>query len=348
LLALHLTEPVAEPALAKARQQVLASAGLQPQRQGQVKDLLVGEEHLGGPPGPPLQLLQSLPISDQGELLAQLVLFQRGATGLTEGTRQALGIVADRFLIVARYLRQIKEIEQVKADFVSMLVHDLRAPLTGIRGFNNTLAQGFYGAVNPEQQTALDHVESGCDRMLGLIGDILDLSKLEAGKLKIYPAPLQLRGVAERALRDLAPLFQEKEIEVHLDLAADTPYIFADGKQLARVFVNLLANAAGYTPAGGRVTISAGQPEACPIRQLKGYLEVCVTDTGDGIPTELQQQLFRRFQQLQGRGGFPKGTGLGLAICREIVTLHQGEIWVESPLADGRGSRFHFTLPLAE
>ncbi len=348
LLAFHLTEPVTEAAFADARQQTLTAAGLQHLRPAQWETVLVGEDFLDTAAGEPLRLLHSLPIADQGEFLAQLVLFHHDRTALTEGTRQALGIVADRFLIVARYLRQFKEIEQVKADFVSMLVHDLRSPLTSIRGFSNALAQGLYGAVNPDQQAALDNVESGCDRMLGLIGDILDLSKLEAGKLKIHLSPLHVKAVAERAVRDLNPLFQEKEIEVRLELDETTPYILADGKQLARVFVNLLANAANFTPTGGRVTISAAQPDPCHNRLLKNCLEISVTDTGEGIPTALQQQLFGRFQQLQGRGGFPKGTGLGLAICREIVSLHQGDIWVESPLADGRGSRFHFTLPLAE
>jgi len=286
-------------------------------------------------------LLQALPIVDGGELRAHLAIFHRGEIQLSEGIRHALTIVADRFLIVVRYLLKTREIEQVKADFISMLVHDLRAPLTSIRGFTTVLADGAYGAVNDEQKSALENVENGCDRLLTLIEDILDLNKLEAGKLKLHPAPLQLRPVAERILADLGPIFTEKSLQVPLDLADDLPYVLADGKQLTRVLANLLSNAAKFSPPGGTVVLAAGAPP----NPAKPILQVSVTDEGEGIPAEMQKLLFGKFQQLPTRGVFRKGTGLGLAICREIVTLHGGQIWVESPIGPQGGSRFLFTLP---
>ncbi len=349
LLALDLCEGTDETTLAEIRRQVSNAAGLKSHHQTQIRQFLIGAEHFDSATQPvPPRILYSRPITDRGELLAQLVLFHSGDDQLSDGTRHALDIVADRFLIVARYQHKIKEIEQVKADFVSMLVHDLRAPLTSIRGFTNVLAEGVYGSVNPDQRGALDNVENGCDCLLSLIEDILELSKLEAGKLRIHPSPVLLRPLLERSVADLAPLFAEKSITPRIELADDLPYLLADAKQLARVLTNLLSNAIKFTPEGGTVTLSAEQPAVCPTRLLKDCLQVCVTDTGSGIPPELQGILFGRFQQLPNRDLFRKGTGLGLAICREIVTLHGGEIWVESPVADGVGSRFQFTIPLAE
>lgn len=344
LLAIHCTVPLEEAAREELRRMTLTAAGLE-NSGGKHRELVIGPDLPEAATGSgPLQLLQALPIVDRGALRAQLALFHQGEIQLTPGIHHALTIVADRFLIVLRYLAKSREIEQVKADFVSMLVHDLRAPLTSIRGFTNVLNDGAYGPVNPEQKSALEHVESGCDRLLGLIEDILDLSKLEAGKLQLHLAPLQLPPVAERALADLETLFTGKGIAVDLQLSADLPYLLADGKQVTRVLVNLLSNAAKFTPAGGRVVLAADLDPEAPEKSLR----VSVSDTGEGIPPEMQQLLFGKFQQLPSRGIFRKGTGLGLAICREIVTLHGGRIWVESPLGPEGGSRFLFTLPILD
>ncbi len=343
LLAIHLTTPLEDEALAVIREQTLRAAGLQ-DRQLQLRELLIGpgDSQTADVAGK-LELLQALPIVDQGELRAHLALFHRGEIQLSEGIRHALTIVADRFLIVVRYLHKTREIEEVKANFVSMLVHDLRAPLTSIRGFTNVLADGAYGSVNTEQKKALENVENGCDRLLTLVEDLLDLSKLEAGKLKLHLSPLQLLPLAERTLSDLGPLFTEKSISVELDLPDDLPYILADAKQLMRVLANLLSNAAKFAPAGGTVVVAAGESSVA-----EHSLQVSVTDDGEGIPAEMQKLLFVKFQQLPARGIFRKGTGLGLAICREIITLHGGRIWVESPLGAQGGSRFLFTLPLLD
>lgn len=344
LLAIHLTAPLGQEALADLREQTLQAAGLQC-RQGQIREMVIGPGESEAPAAPgKLQLLQALPIVDQGELRAHLALFHRGEIQLSEGIRHALTIVADRFLIVVRYLHKTREIEQVKADFVSMLVHDLRAPLTSIRGYTNVLADGVYGSINDEQRNALENVENGCDRLLALIEDILDLNKLEAGKLQLHQSPQQLCQLFERAVADLGPLFAEKSVRVELDLPDELPYVMADGKQLMRVLANLLSNAAKFSANGGTVVLAA---EKAPDPSERALL-VSVADDGEGIPPEMQKLLFGKFQQLPTRGMFRKGTGLGLAICREIITLHGGHIWVESPLGPRGGSRFLFTLPVLE
>lgn len=345
LLAVHSVAPLGDAALASIRAQTIKSSGLHPPPPGQMREILIQpDDPQAQPLAAGLVLLHALPITHQGTQLAHLLLFHSGEVKLTDGIRHALTIVADRLLIVIGYLRKSREIEQVKADFVSMLVHDLRTPLTSIRGFTNILAEGVYGGINSEQKSALGNVESGCDRMLALIEDILDLSKIQAGKLKLHPSPLQLMPLLEKTLADLAPLFAEKSIQVALEIPEDLPYLLADGKQLVRVLANLLSNAAKFTPVDGRVVLAA----AHPTEGNDDFLQVSITDSGEGIPAELQQLLFGKFQQLPSRGHFRKGTGLGLAICREIITLHDGQIWVESPLGPTGGSRFTFTLPLLD
>ena len=343
LLAIRQCVPLGHEALGKLREQTLATAGLA-STQGQIRELLIAPEEPEAATPTRLEVLQSLPIGGQGELLAQLTLFHDGEIELTPGIHHALSIVAERLLIVVRYLRKTREIEQVKADFVSMLVHDLRAPLTSIRGYTNVLSEGLYGSINPDQKNALSNVENGCDRLLALIEDILDLAKLEAGKLQLHPAPLQLRPLLARVSADLTPLFTEKSITVTDELPDNLPYVLADGKQLHRVFANLLSNAAKFTPAGGAVVVQTGEAPGTDGK----FLQVSITDSGEGIPAELQKHLFGKFQQLPTRGIFRKGTGLGLAICKEIVTLHGGRIWVESPVGPDGGSRFLFTLPVLD
>jgi len=348
VLCIQPIEPVSPELLEKIKQQTLAAAGLLPHQQGSVRILRLLEETVQQPGAGELHLLQTLPIQDQNEKFATLALFSTQKERIREGTRHALNVVAERFLIVARYLKKFKEIEEVKGDFVSMLVHDMRSPLTSIRGFTDVLAEGVLGAVNEEQSSALQNIQGGCDRLLTLIEDVLDLSKLEAGKMQTYPAPLSIRALAAKVCADFSALSTEKGLQVHLDILEESPWVLADGKQLTRVMANLLTNAIKFTPAGGTITVSAHLPATGRVQKQANYLQVSVADTGPGIPADQQQKLFARYQQLPAARTFGKGTGLGLAICKEIVLLHGGEIWLESPLTAEGGSRFSFTLPIDE
>jgi signal transduction histidine kinase len=348
VLCIQPIEPVSAELIETIKQHTLAAAELPPHQQGLVRILRLAEEAERPPETGELHLLHTLPILDQNERFATLALFSTHKERITEGTRHALNVVAERFLIVARYLKKFKEIEEVKGDFVSMLVHDMRSPLTSIRGFTDVLADGVLGAINEEQSSALQNIQGGCDRLLMLIEDVLDLSKLEAGKMQIYPTPLSIRALAARVCADLSALSTEKALQVRLDIPEDSPWVLADGKQLTRVMANLLTNAFKFTPTGGTITVSSHIPAAGREPNQTIYLQVSVTDTGSGIPAEQQQKLFARYQQLPAARTFGKGTGLGLAICKEIVLLHGGEIWVESPLTPEGGSRFSFTLPIDE
>jgi signal transduction histidine kinase len=330
-----------EQALADAR--LLSNGGISPT--AQIRTItFTGEESVAAGERGPLQLLHALPVLDQQEILATIALYDDAGNQLTKSSRQALQVVEDRLAFVLRYLRRIQEIEEMKGDFISMLVHDLRAPLTGIRGFSSIMANRDLGPLTDDQQEALEHIHHGCDRMLLLIEDMLDVSRLEAGKLQMQCAPVDLRGLIERTVGALDALFREKRLTSTVEIADDLPWAHGDERQLHRVLTNLLSNAIQFSPRGGIIHLSAA-----PLPLLKGesreQLRIAVTDTGPGIPADQQGKLFTRFQQLSSTRVFRRGSGLGLSICKEIVGLHGGRIWVESPIANGRGSRFVFTLP---
>lgn len=346
VLCITSNDPAPPSLIDRVKNQVLEHAGLKEDGKHLIRYLLPSHAEMteGKETGQELHALRVLPIVDEGEFLASVALFDRREKQLSSGTLHALNVVADRFLIVCRYLRKFKEIEDVKADFVSMLVHDMRAPLTTIRGYNDILAEGILGSTTEEQRGAFNNIKNGCDQLLFLIEDILDISKLEAGKMQLHPAPLSILPLAERAASGLSIQLRDKRLYVCIDIPEDLSYVAADGKQLSRVLTNLLANAIKFSPEGGKITLNARHTNRC--RGLGDCLVISITDEGPGISPPHQDKLFTRYQQLN-TGIFRKGTGLGLAICKEIILLHGGEIWVESPVKDNKGSRFSFSLPLA-
>jgi signal transduction histidine kinase len=347
VLCIRTNDPIPEALIAQAKTQILRQAGLEENGPHSIRYLLPA--HVETPcleePDHEFHTLRVLPIVDGGEFLASITLLDRRKKHLSSGTLHALNVAADRFLIVCRYLRKFKEIEDVKADFVSMLVHDMRAPLTSIRGYNDVLAEGILGSITEEQRGAFKNIKNGCDQLLFLIEDILDLSKLEAGKMQLHPCPLSFLPVVERAAAGLSMQLKDKNLAVCLDIPGDLPYVMADGKQLSRVLTNLLTNAVKFSPQAGRITLSARHETNR--RGQKDCLVISVSDEGPGIPLNQQKKLFIRYQQINTGNIFRKGTGLGLAICKEIIHLHGGDVWVESPIKNNKGSRFSFSLPLA-
>jgi signal transduction histidine kinase/CheY-like chemotaxis protein len=346
VLCIRTNDPVPNEFIGQARDQILRQAGLKEHGQHLIRYLLPTPETAAGQETSEdeFHTLRVLPIVDGGEFLASVTLFDGKKRSLSSGTLHALNVAADRFLIVCRYLRKFKETEDVKADFVSMLVHDMRAPLTSIRGYNDVLAEGILGSINEEQSGAFKNIKNGCDQLLFLIEDILDLSKLEAGKMQLHPCPLSILPLAERAATGLSMQLKDKNLAVCLDIPKDLPYVMADGKQLARVLTNLLTNAVKFSPQGGKITLSAFLSETA----TQDCLVISISDEGPGIPPNQQKKLFIRYQQINTGNMFRKGTGLGLAICKEIILLHGGEVWVESPIKGNKGSRFSFSLPLAD
>lgn len=234
---------------------------------------------------------------------------------------------------VLRNITLEKELDKMKDDFLHSITHDLRNPMTSIRGFMKFLIDGVAGPLTPQQQKMLKTMDTASLKLLGLINDILDIAKLESGRITLALAETDIAVVARRSLDVAEGLALKKMITLSLEAPDDLPKIPCDPEMIERVFTNLLGNALKFTPEEGRVTVR--------IQKNGDLLEVAVSDTGEGIPPEYVQKIFDKFQQVAGqRKG---GTGLGLTICKHIVEAHLGAIRAESKM--GEGSSFIFTLP---
>ncbi len=235
--------------------------------------------------------------------------------------------------------KAIRDAGRMKTEFVSMVSHELRTPLTSIAGYVELLLDRAAGRMDDEARESLAVVKRSADRLLGLINDLLDISRIEAGRLELRRRPLPLGPAAEAVAASLRPLLESKRQHLELRLDAALPPVSADADRLAQILTNLIANAHKYTPVGGTITVGA--------RRQDKVVDVDVTDTGVGLSPGEQALLFTPFYRAHPDGS-PRetGTGLGLAITRLLVELHGGRIAVASE--PGTGSTFSFSLPVAE
>jgi signal transduction histidine kinase len=233
---------------------------------------------------------------------------------------------------------QLRELDRLKDDFVASVSHELRTPLTSIRGYLELVLDGEAGEINDEQRHFLSVVERNADRLLRVVGDLLFVAQVDAGKIALEPGPTDLEELARHAVEAARPAATEKNIELELELELDElGELQADRARIAQVLDNLISNAVKFTPAGGRVAV----------RTLRsGDMAVLeVADTGMGISTPDQEQLFERFFRADSATEHAiQGTGLGLAIVKAIVEAHDGAISVVS--IQGEGATFRIELPL--
>jgi signal transduction histidine kinase len=241
-------------------------------------------------------------------------------------------------------LRALRQTDALKDQFLSILSHELRTPINAITGFGSILADGVAGELSDTQLAYLNKMLAGADVLLALVNDLLDMSRIQAGKFTLSPEPIALAPVLEEAVASLAPLAEQKRQRLDLAIAPDLPTLVADRQRLSQVVVNLVGNAIKFTPDGGTIRLS-GALELEGGNGSPAALRVAVTDNGPGIAPEDQPKVFRRFTQLDMSTTRPSGgTGLGLSISKALVEAHGGTIGVESER--GRGSTFWFTLPL--
>ena len=260
--------------------------------------------------------------------------------------RAALAIENSRLYAQERRLRQeledlnqkVQEANRLKTEFVTVVTHELRSPLTSIAGYLDLLLEeeGREGA--EAREAYLQIVKRNADRLLELINDLLDIARLEAGKLELKRLPLDLEGLIREVSGALRPQIEGKGQHLRLDLAAPLPAVTGDPERLTQILLNLVSNAHKYTPQGGNITIAT--------RAEHAGVCIAVQDTGIGLASEEQQQLFTKFFRAQ----HPlvreaAGTGLGLAIARALVELHGGTLTVVSTL--GQGATFNVILPAA-
>ena len=236
---------------------------------------------------------------------------------------------------LGRVYRELEAASQHKSEFLANMSHELRTPLNAIIGFSEVLDDRMFGEVNEKQAEYVRVILTSGRHLLSLINDILDLSKVEAGRMELDLGTFNLRIALENALT----LIRERAMRhgLALDLTVDETLgdVVADDRKFKQVLLNLLSNAVKFTPEGGRIDVRA--------LPASGILEVSVTDTGVGIAPEDQEAIFEEFRQVGHAARKREGTGLGLALARKFVELHGGRLWVKSEV--GRGSTFTFTIP---
>jgi PAS domain S-box-containing protein len=243
--------------------------------------------------------------------------------------------VQQRTAELLRAKQRLEELDRLKSQFLATMSHELRTPLNSIIGFTGILRQGYAGPVNEEQQKQLGLVFGSAKHLLSLINDLLDLSRIEAGKVEIERQPFDFAAVIAEVVESLMPLSRQKNIALTVDAPPGALEMLGDRKRCFQVLLNLANNALKFTERG-QVKITA-----CPEGE---QLRVTVADTGIGIKAEQMGMLFEAFRQLDGSAKrVYEGTGLGLHLCRSLLTLMNGEISVESEF--GKGSRFTFRLP---
>ena len=243
------------------------------------------------------------------------------------------------FMVTLQDLTPLEEQERLRAEFLAMVSHELRVPLSSVKGSADTLLEAA-GELHPAEAAQFHRIiRDQSDRMRHLIGDLLDVARIETGALAVTPEPSELSTLVEEAVSRF--LAGDEKHPLTVELAEDLPLVLADKLRIVQVLGNLLANAAGYSPEGSPITVSAVREGV--------HVAVSVSDKGRGIPAELLPELFRKFSRGYDAGAASgvDGSGLGLAICKGIVEAHGGRIRAESD-GPGLGARFAFTLPMAE
>jgi len=233
--------------------------------------------------------------------------------------------------------REAEEANRLKSEFLASISHELRTPLHTIIGFSELLGEELDGELNTKQKRFVQHIHKDSLHLLELINDILDLSKIEAGRLDLHLETFDAGQAAREEINSVGPAAEVKHISLVFK-PCEPIHVYADPIRFRQILLNLLSNAVKFTPEGGTISVecsSAGKDA-----------QFCVSDSGLGIPRHAHETIFNKFHQVGSTTkGVREGTGLGLAITKHLVEQHGGRIWVDSE--PGNGSRFYFTLPIA-
>jgi len=253
-----------------------------------------------------------------------------------------VGQLAQSFNYLADKLQEtiasLQEKEEQQRRFVADVSHELRTPLTSIQGFVKALRDGVYES-EQDKEEYYQIILSEVKRLIRLVNDLLDLSQIELGQIKMEMEILDLKGIIKNSIRNLMPKIKDKELRIVIELADDLPLVFADRDRIEQVLINLISNAIDFTPQGETIKVISKRED--------DEVLVMIKDTGPGIPVEELNNIWNRFHKVdKARTRDRGGTGLGLSIVREIIRHHQGEVWVESEL--GKGSTFIFSLLVAD
>ncbi len=285
-----------------------------------------------------------IPLIDQDDFMGTLTASSQQIDAFNPRHVQLLTTLAEQaaLTITNTYLTQkLHEALGVKAKFLSMVTHELRAPLNAINGYLDLTLTGVAGEINQQQREFLQRARAGSEHLYAMLEDLLLISRADAGQLHLKREEIDVEEIITNAIEELEITARDNEITVTTDIPEDVPLLWADSLRLQQVLRNLVSNALRFTSSGGHITVA--------VRTIEGdtpaeWVEITVRDTGCGIAEEFQQRIFERFYQVpRSDGGRPGGQGLGLAVVKVIVELHDGRVAVES--TPEQGSTFSFTLP---
>ena len=295
----------------------------------------------------------ALPIRLRGEVWGAISMYSGAAHAFRRSEVELLAEAADDLAIGLTTLRAqareaaAREANRIKSDFLASMSHELRTPLNAIIGFSEVLRDGLAGAVSPQQREYLKDILDSGTHLLSLINDILDLSKVEAGKMALELECLPVESLLRTALAIVREKATAHRLTLELDAAQDCGELCADGRKVKQILYNLLSNAVKFTPDGGRIALSARRVVGGGEAPTGDWIEIAVTDTGIGIPAEDRQRLFTPFTQIDSSLSRQyAGTGLGLALVKRLTELHGGTVGVDSE--PGKGSTFRVRLPCRE
>jgi two-component system, NtrC family, sensor kinase len=294
-----------------------------------------------------IRAVVAVPMVREGRLIGCLVVSRNRPGDFPADAIELLRTFASQSALAIQNARLFSEIEDKsrlleaasrhKSEFLANMSHELRTPLNAVIGFSEVLLQRMFGELSDKQEEYLKDIYASGQHLLSLINDILDLSKIEAGRMELALADFDLPGAVENVLILMRERAARRGITLARTVDEGLGTIHADERKVKQVLLNLLSNALKFTPEGGRIDVRATLRD--------GMVEIAVTDTGIGIAPEDHEAVFEEFRQVGTASHRVEGTGLGLALSRKFVALHGGRIWVES--AVGRGATFTFTLPLA-
>ena len=287
-----------------------------------------------------------VPMVREGQALGAISVTHRDIDAFSHERVQLLKTFADQAVIAIQNARLFREIadksrqlevaSQHKSEFLANMSHELRTPLNAIIGFSEVLVDRMFGELNEKQEEYLKDIYASGQHLLSLINDILDLSKIEAGRMEVEATDFDLPGTIDNALTLVRERATRRGITLGRTIDGHVGMLRGDERKVKQVLLNLLSNAQKFTPEGGRIDVRAEVHDE--------VAEVSVADTGVGIAPEDQETVFEEFRQVGMADKKVEGTGLGLALSRKFIELHGGRIWVKSQV--GQGSTFTFTLPL--
>jgi len=288
----------------------------------------------------------SVPMLRDGQPVGAITVSRRGVVPFSDEHLGLLKTFADQAVIAIENVRLFHELEaanrelsaasQHKSEFLANMSHELRTPLNAIIGFSEVLTDRMFGELNEKQEEYLKDIYVSGTHLLSLINDILDLSKIEAGRMELELSDFHLPTALDNALTLVRERAGRRSISLQMSVDERLGEVRADERKIRQVVLNLLSNAIKFTPEGGRIEVAAVAKD--------GLVEVSVSDTGVGIAPEDQEAVFEEFRQVGTAEKRAEGTGLGLTLCRKFIELHGGRIWVKSQV--GAGSTFTFTIPV--